>query len=74
MIRNLGEAAGVRKRVYPHLLRHSFATWQLSRGMNPIQLAQILGHSSLAMIQNVYSHLSPSDAYEAMLRALEDRG
>jgi len=25
------------------------------------------------MIQNVYSHLSPSDAYEAMLRALPSR-
>jgi integrase len=64
--------AGVMKRVYPHLLRHSFATWQLSRGMNPIQLAQILGHSSLTMIQAVYSHLSPGDAYEAMLRTLRE--
>ena len=72
MIRHLAEAASVSKRVYPHLLRHSFATWQLTRGMNPIQLAQILGHSSLAMIQDVYSHLSPGDAYEAMLRTLRD--
>jgi integrase len=38
--------------------------------MNPIMLAQILGHSSLAMIQNVYSHLSPTNAYDAMFRAL----
>jgi integrase/recombinase XerD len=72
LIRHLAKSAGVKKRVYPHLLRHSYATWALTRGMNPIQLAQILGHSSLAMIQNVYSHLSPSDAYEAMLRALSD--
>jgi integrase/recombinase XerD len=68
MIRNVATMAGIPKRVYPHLLRHSFATWQLSRGMNPIQLAQILGHSSLTMIQAVYSHLSPTDAYEAILR------
>ncbi len=72
MLRHLAEEAGITKRVYPHLLRHSFATWQLTRGMNPIQLAQILGHSSLAMIQQVYSHLSPGDAYEAMLRTLQD--
>ena len=45
----------------------------LSQGMNPILLAQIMGHSSLAMIQNVYAHLTPSDAYEAMLRALQDQ-
>jgi integrase/recombinase XerD len=72
MIRNLGQAADIDKRVYPHLMRHSFATWQLSRGMNPIQLAQILGHSSLAMIQAVYSHLSPGDTYEAMLKTLRE--
>ncbi len=72
MLRHLAVEAGITKRVYPHLLRHSFATWQLTRGMNPIQLAQILGHSSLAMIQHVYSHLSPGDAYEAMVRTLQD--
>jgi integrase/recombinase XerD len=72
MIRNVAETARISKRVYPHLLRHSFATWQLSRGMNPIQLAQILGHSSQTMIHAVYSHLSPVDAYEAMLRTYRE--
>jgi len=66
--------AGIEKRVYPHLMRHSFATWQLSKGMNPIQLAQILGHSSLAMIQTVYAHLSPEDAYAALLKTLTEEG
>ncbi len=76
LVRTLAVQAGIKKRVYPHLLRHSFATWQLQRGTNPITLANILGHSSLAMIQNVYAHLSPSDAYEAMAQALlaEDKG
>ena len=71
MIKIIGQVAGVEKRVYPHLLRHSFITWSLTRGMNPIQLAQIVGHTSLAMIQQVYSHLTPSDAYDAMLRVLQ---
>jgi integrase/recombinase XerD len=66
LIRLLGEEAGLEKRVHPHLLRHSFATWALTRGMNPIQLAQIMGHSSLAMIQTVYAHLTPQDAYAAL--------
>ncbi len=70
MMRNVARLAGIERRIHPHLFRHSFATWQLTRGMNPIQLAQILGHSSLAMIQQVYAHLAPSDAYEAMLRTL----
>ncbi len=66
LIRLLGEEAGLEKRVHPHLLRHSFATWALTRGMNPVQLAQIMGHSSLAMIQSVYAHLTPQDAYAAL--------
>jgi integrase/recombinase XerD len=64
------ERAGITKRVYPHLLRHSFATWQLQRGTSTIALKDILGHSSLAMIANVYSHLSPQDAYEAIAKSL----
>jgi integrase/recombinase XerD len=58
VIQDLGTQASIGKRVYPHLLRHSYATWALTRGMNPIMLAHILGHTSLAMIQNVYSHLT----------------
>jgi site-specific recombinase XerD len=73
MLRNIARLAGIERRVHPHLLRHSFATHQLARGMNPIQLADILGHSSLVMIHRVYTHRSLSDAYEAMLRTLEDR-
>jgi integrase/recombinase XerD len=66
-------AADIKKRVYPHLFRHSYGTFMLSQGMNPVLLAQIMGHGSLAMIQNVYAHLTPSDAYEAMLRALQNQ-
>ncbi len=70
LLRGLAERAGIRKRVHPHLLRHSFATEALRRGMNPIQLAQILGHSGLRMIDSVYSHLTATDAYDAMMRML----
>jgi integrase/recombinase XerD len=70
MLKELTSRAGITKRVYPHLLRHSFATEALRRGMNPIQLAQILGHSGLQMIDQVYSHLTATDAYDAMLRML----
>jgi integrase/recombinase XerD len=72
MVRNLGEMAGIKKRIYPHLFRHSFITHQLNRGMNPVQLAAIVGHSSLTMIQQVYAHLTPQDAYEAMLKTLTE--
>jgi site-specific recombinase XerD len=72
LLRNLGEQAEMGKRVYPHLLRHSYATWALNRGMNPIMLAQVLGHSSLVMIQRNYAHATPADAHELMARFLAD--
>ena len=70
MIRVLGDKAGLGKRVHPHLLRHSFATWSLTRGVNPVILAQVLGHSSLAMINDVYAHLTPQDSFQAIAQAL----
>jgi integrase len=70
LVRNLAELAGVHKRVYRHLLRHSYATWALNHGMNPIMLAQVLGHSSLVMIQRNYAHSTPADAHELMARLL----
>jgi site-specific recombinase XerD len=70
MLRGLAHRAGISKRVHPHLFRHSFATEALRRGMNPIQLAQILGHEGLRMIDAVYSHLNVTDSYDAMMRML----
>jgi integrase len=52
------------------MLRHSYATWALNHGMNPIMLAQVLGHSSLVMIQRNYAHSTPADAHETLAKLL----
>lgn len=70
IVQYLGEAAGIHKRVYPHLFRHSYATEFLNRGGDSIMLAKVLGHGSLAMIQNVYAHLAADHVHDAMLRHL----
>jgi site-specific recombinase XerD len=70
MITAAGEAAKLERSVHPHLFRHSFATWCLRRGMNPMQLQDILGHSDLTMISQVYKHLNQSDAHSAMMAVL----
>ena len=72
-IRVLAKEAGVEKRVYPHMLRHSFATEWLRRGGNIVSLQRILGHADLTMIQSVYSHLDSSDDYQAAMKVLIDR-
>ena len=35
--------------------RHSFATYHLSRGKNPLQIAKVLGHRNAEMVIKVYS-------------------
>ncbi|MGH7641960.1 MAG: tyrosine-type recombinase/integrase [Candidatus Dormibacteria bacterium] len=69
-VRVMALEAGIEKRVYPHVLRHSFATEWLRRGGNIISLQRILGHADLSMIQGVYSHLDTSDDYQAAMRVL----
>jgi integrase len=70
VVKALALDAGVRKRVHPHLFRHSAVTHWLRRGMSPLQVANIVGHSSLTMIQQVYAHLDSEDAYAALAKVL----
>ena len=64
--------AGIAKRVYPHLLRHSWMTEMIRCGMNLVQLSFIAGASPDVIAQH-YAHLTRDDAYESMIRALSPR-
>jgi integrase len=64
--------ARISKRVYPHLLRHSWMTDMLRHDMNPVQLSIIAG-ASLPVINQHYTHLRKDDAYDAMIRVIGAR-
>lgn len=57
-------SAGILKKVYPHMLRHSFATHLLQGGADVRVIQEMLGHKSLATTM-IYTHVDARQISEA---------
>jgi integrase/recombinase XerD len=71
IVKESAERAKFKKRVYPHLLRHSVATTLLERGMPIDQIQKFLGHSKLKTTQ-VYAESMTEMIRESYRKALSE--
>ncbi|MFP4000686.1 MAG: site-specific tyrosine recombinase/integron integrase [Thermoplasmata archaeon] len=63
IVKKYAKRAGLKKNVYPHMLRHSFAVHSLKSGMNLRSVQKMLGHASLTTTQ-IYLDLTGEDLKE----------
>ncbi|WP_338600282.1 site-specific tyrosine recombinase/integron integrase [Sulfolobus tengchongensis] len=66
-LKRLGKRIGIDLR--PHILRHTFATLSLKRGMNVITLQKLLGHKDIKTTQ-MYTHLVLEDLRNEYLKVM----
>lgn len=68
VLNGIAARAGIERRVFPHLLRHTFATHMLRNGADLRSVQELLGHAQLATTQK-YTHLDREDIRKVYLES-----
>jgi integrase/recombinase XerD len=66
IIKDLADAAGLKKSVSPHTFRHSFATHMIEGGANLRAVQEMLGHESITTTE-IYTHLDQRFLRDAII-------
>ncbi len=72
IVKQRAKAAGIESTMYPHLLRHSFATHLLQNGADLRVIQEMLGHADISTTQ-VYTHVEQKQLKKAH-RSFHPRG
>jgi len=67
IIKDLVRKTGLRKRISPHTLRHSFATHMIEGGADLRAVQEMLGHESITTTE-IYTHLDRNYLRNAILK------
>ena len=68
IIKSTGVKAGIHKKLYPHILRHSAATHMLEGGCDLRTVQEFLGHSSVSTTQ-IYTKVTKAFLEEAFIES-----
>jgi integrase len=66
-LRSIADKANL-KNVHAHCLRHTFATRGLENGIELVVMKELLGHSSIKMTADLYTHVLPDKKKEAIAK------
>jgi site-specific recombinase XerD len=70
IVKEFAEKAGIKKRVYPHLLRHQLFTYLINRGLTRDEIKLISGHGNLKNLE-IYTQLSLENVQRKYEQAME---
>ena len=59
IVKQINESGTSFESITPHTLRHTFATRGLENGITPKVMQELLGHTSITMTLDIYSHVLP---------------
>ena len=58
--------------ITPHVLRHTFCSRMIEKGMDVKTLQLVMGHSDIGTTLNVYTHKTPEDVANKMQEVISE--